>query len=121
MKYEDIYKHFKGKKYLFIGVALPFKTFQIPQNINLTNEMVKASNIMYHENTHEVEVYTLWGTYLINSDIPHVIYQSEKDIGTDKRWAREIDDFFGYKEVDGVHVKKFKLIEEERKNEIPIL
>ncbi|BBU38943.1 hypothetical protein NSQ61_09265 [Aeribacillus sp. FSL K6-1121] len=28
---------------------------------------------------------------------------------TDKVWAREVDDFFGYKEKDGRYIKRFAL------------
>lgn len=103
MKLGDKYQHFKGTEYTFRGIALPLN--------DLSNRMKELlsykGKVSYHENTYELDLYELDGVLFLNADIPHVIYQSEKDYSTNKYWAREVDDFFGYKEKDGKLMKRF--------------
>jgi hypothetical protein len=108
VKYGDKYLHFKGGEYFFQGIALPLKEG------NLSHRTVKSmtyrGTVRYHENTHNIELYAIDGAMFIDSALPHVIYQSEKDYNTDKCWAREVDDFFGVKWTDDEVLTKFMLI-----------
>jgi hypothetical protein len=110
MKYADKYRHFKGGEYFFQGIALPLRENNLSQRT--VKSMTSNGTVRYHENTHDMELYSIDGAMFIDSEYPHVIYQSEKDYDTDKCWAREVDDFFGYKNITGSHFqKKFTLIE----------
>jgi hypothetical protein len=109
MRYADKYKHCKGGEYFFQGIAFPLRdgnlSFKTVQSLDL------LGTARYHENTHDVELYGLDGVMFIDSEYPHVIYQSEKDYDTDRVWAREVDDFFGYKlQENGQLIKRFSLI-----------
>jgi hypothetical protein len=109
MKNGDFYMHCKNTEYFFDSIALPLKG-----NSHLTRRikegMTFCQSARYHENTHDLNLYNFDGVTFIDSDVPHVIYQSEKDYDTDKVWAREVDDFFGYKkEKNGQLVKRFTL------------
>lgn len=108
MKKGNIYHHFKGAEYWFEGIALPKKNASL--GCKAASEMVYVQDVRYHEDTHDIKLFSLDGALFINSDLPHVIYQSKKDYGTDRMFAREVDDFFGYKE-DGEKglVKRFTL------------
>lgn len=104
MKHGDRYLHFKGGEYFFQGIALPLKEG------NLSHETVKnmmfLGTVRYHENTHDIELYSIDGAMFIDSDKPHVIYKNPLK----NSWAREVDDFFGYKHVTGSHyIKRFTL------------
>lgn len=98
----DFYTHYKGGEYFFDSIALPLTTQR-----NLTN----VGEARYHDNSHDLELYIDDnGTIFINSDLPHVIYQGEDHYDTDFVWAREVDDFFGYKHITGSHhIKRFSL------------
>jgi hypothetical protein len=109
MKYADKYRHFKGGEYFFQGIALPLRENNLSQRT--VKSMTSNGTVRYHENTHDMELYSIDGAMFIDSEYPHVIYQSEKDYDTDKCWAREVDDFFDTKFTDdGGIVKKFNLI-----------
>lgn len=103
MKRGDSYKHYKGGKYTFLSIAIPLQDDFITKT-----HLVKFFEARYHENTHDVALYTSSdGALFIDSDVPHVIYESKKD---KKVWAREVDDFFGYKSIEaGNLIKRFIL------------
>lgn len=90
MKSGDLYKHYKGGIYYFNCIALPLK-----EKSNVKKSVRAIQPARYHENTHDIDLYIDDnGTVFINSDIPHVIYQSEKDINSNDLFAREVDIFF---------------------------
>jgi hypothetical protein len=99
MKSGDFYRHSKGGGYYFKNIALPLENRKKVKLIGIAR---------YHENDRDIKLYQSEEKVLfIESDLPHVIYQSEIDSETDKYWAREVDDFFGYK--DG-KIKRFTLV-----------
>lgn len=106
MKNGDMYRHFNGGKYAFICIALPLKD-KLIEKLFHNIEVIKTLNVRYHENTHDLKVYiTGNGASFIDSDVPHVLYQNMQE----QDWAREVDDFFGYKtKEDGQLVKRFTL------------
>lgn len=109
MKRGDLYKHFKGGEYLFQDIALPLQD-------SFVNKMHLASfrKVRYHENTHDIELYASnSGAMFIDSDVPYVIYQGKEDCGTDKVWAREIDEFFGVVITPFNVVKRFAKIDKQ--------
>src|SRR4051812_16520027 len=104
MKNGDFYNHYKGGEYFFDCIALPLvnHAYEIKPHF--------IQKVRYHEDTQDMNLYVANGVTYIESDIPYVIYQSEKDYDTDKVWAREVDDFFGYKQLsDNNYVKRFTL------------
>lgn len=105
MKYGDKYTHFKGGEYIFEGIALPLRTGNL--SVTTVKNMIYQGKVRYHENTHDIELYSLDGVLFIDSDIPHVIYQSIKSYGIS--WAREVNDFFGHKEENGRFIRRFVL------------
>lgn len=107
MKTGDFYTHYKGGEYFFDCIALPiglnqFNKYKMKQYLTQTAR--------HHENTYDLNLYLINGVTFVESENPHVIYQAEKDYDTNKVWAREVDDFFGYKNLTGSHyVKRFSL------------
>jgi hypothetical protein len=111
MKYGDFYEHSKGGGYFFKCIALPIEN---------RDKLELVGVARYHENDRDINLYQSENKVLfLDSELPHVIYQSESDYKTDKYWVREVDDFFGYKEDK---IKRFTLIKdiniyEEQNNE----
>ncbi|MCA1066609.1 hypothetical protein QTG56_26120 (plasmid) [Rossellomorea sp. AcN35-11] len=102
MKRGDRYSHFKGNDYAFMGIAIPLS--DIPKEILGGMKKVSAR---YHEDTHNVDLYMLEGLLVLDAELPHVIYWDREG----KKWAREVNDFFGYKHLVGSHYeKRFTLI-----------
>lgn len=103
MKKSDKYMHFKNNSYEFIGIAIP--KVDISLHHTLQTDMEITEYVRFHDNSYEIALYGYKGVMFIESTIPHVIYEDEK---THTRWARPVDDFFGYKELeDGQLVKRF--------------
>jgi hypothetical protein len=97
MKKGDFYTHFKGGEYYFDCIALPLEERESGEKIQTAR---------YHDDTRDVDLYVENGVTFIDAEVPHVIYQAEKDYDTNKVWAREVDDFFGYKHLTGSHFQK---------------
>lgn len=109
MKNGDFYRHFKGGEYYFDCIALPLKDIQLRRR--LVSAVAESGVARYHEDTHDLALYNFDGVAFIDSNVPHVIYQAERDYDTDFVYAREVNDFFGYKEgSDGSFVKRFSLM-----------
>jgi hypothetical protein len=87
MKKGDFYRHFKGVEYTFYSIALPTEN----------RKLESIGTARYHEDTHDINLYMYDGITFIDSELPHVIYQAEKDYDTDYVYARELDDFFGFR------------------------
>lgn len=108
MKNGDFYNHFKGAEYFFDCIALPLRSSYLSKRIH--SMMAESGTARYHEDTHDLQLFYLDGVAFIDSDVPHVIYQSEKHYDTDFVYAREVDDFFGYKQdANGKYIKRFVL------------
>lgn len=99
----DFYTHYKGGEYRFQCIALPLDEVQDKSKLE------QKGVARYHENDRDIELFFYNGVWFVNDDLPHVIYQSEKDYDTKKVWAREVDDFFGYKHKDSHYIKRFTL------------
>lgn len=97
------FKHFKGNFYRQVAVTEPFE--------ESTEENARVLSALHHA-TQEVMLFTYINGRLISPDeVVYVIYESEAD---GKLWAREYDDFHGYKEhSDGTVEKRFVEMEEE--------
>jgi hypothetical protein len=107
MKNGDFYKHYKGGEYFFDCIALPLEVSPFSK---IAKEEKHTQTARHHENTQDLDLYLINGVTFIKSDVPHVIYQSEKDYNTNFVFAREVDDFFGYKHIIGSHyIKRFTL------------
>ena len=109
MKNGDLYRHFRtGNEYYFIGIAQPLNEFagrKIELNeINLAYDAHTPKN----EDVRRVQLYNHKGLMLIDRENPHVVYQSEHDYNTDKVWVREVEEFFDFKEENGIWEKRFK-------------
>jgi len=103
MNFGDVYGHYSGVEYQFFGIALPLSKHKI-------DKVKYLGKVRYHEDTHDISLYILDDVLFVNYVLPCAIYQSEKDYGTNKRYAREIDDFFGYvRRNDGTYIKRFAL------------
>lgn len=108
MKHGDFYQHFKGTEYFFCGIALPISEFTGKKTLLEETQMALDAHTPHGEEVQEVKLFDCNGIMLIDRDTPHVIYQSEKDYDTDRVWAREVNDFFGFKSfVDGSFIKRF--------------
>lgn len=111
MKHGDFYTHFKGGEYYFDCIALPIQDSTLSNREKV--DMLHTHEAKYHDGAKSINLYESGGATFIDSDVPHVIYQAEKDYNTDYLYAREVDDFFGYKEKDGQLIKRFTLKERE--------
>lgn len=112
MKRGDFYQHYKDAEYYFDCIALPMKDARLSKYVS-RNKSEDAS-ARHHEDTHDLALYVYEGITLIDSDVPHVIYQSEKDYDTVRVFAREVDAFFGMVDVDGEFKQRFVLKEVEQ-------
>jgi len=108
MKHGDYYHHYKDVEYYFDCIAIPLKDARLSKYVS--RNKVKVPSARYHEDTHDLDLYVFEGITFINSDVPHVIYQSEKDYDTDRIYAREVDNFFGVVDVGyNEYEKRFAL------------
>lgn len=106
MKHGDEYDHFKGGEYFFDGIALPKDDLNI--NFDIRRDMRVEKMAKYHDGSRDVKLYSYGGILFIDASVPHVIYQAQTDAGTDKVYAREVDDFFGYKiDENGKAIQRF--------------
>lgn len=105
-KHGDVYDHFKGGEYFFDGIALPKDDLNIYFDVRRGMQFEQLAK--YHDGTRDVKLYTYGGVTFIDSNVPHVIYQAAADYDTDKVYAREVDDFFGYKiKENGEAIQRF--------------
>lgn len=103
MNYGDFYTHYKGNDYWFQCIALPLDVLASDANLK------RVGSARYHENDKDIDLYFDNGVWFVDYEFPCVIYQAEKDHDTEFVWAREVDDFFGYKGKEGRYVKRFAL------------
>ncbi|WP_121616619.1 DUF1653 domain-containing protein [Virgibacillus halodenitrificans] len=107
MKKKDKYRHFKGDIYEFHCISLPKEE----ETTEVKEKMRYVGKVRFHENTHNLDLYKYGSIYLIDSDLPHVIYKNNE---IDMSWARPVDEFFGYKEIKaGECTKRFTRIEKD--------
>lgn len=110
MDVQNIYRHYKGGLYQYLGIALSLQ--QVEENWRIVKQQaIELSPARYHENTHDVKLYLLEGGLFVNSEseVPFVVYKS---LETGKRWIREVSDFHGLtKTAEGQLVKRFELSE----------
>ncbi len=110
MKNGDFYLHFKQNEYFYCGIALPLSEYAG------SKAELKEINLAYDAHTPDgqevshVQLFNHDGIMLIDRETPHVIYQSKVDYDTEKVWAREVENFFGYKEQENKLVKRYTLI-----------
>lgn len=97
------FKHFKGNFYKQLAVTVPFQVRE--------EEAITTMSALHHA-TQEVMLFSFMGDAWMSPDNEkYVLYESEKD---GRIWAREYDDFFGYKQYeDGTLEKRFTEVEEE--------
>lgn len=101
MKRGDLYQHFKGDDYRFEHIALPLCEVIIADGIGEWGIALDA-HTPEGEELRELKLYcTENGIILIDSEYPHVIYQTEEDYRADsgKTWARRVDDYFSMVQV----------------------
>lgn len=106
MEQQFIFKHYKGAEYQQLGIALPLRNSTLP--LALMEQLEEDfDSPRYHENTHDVLLKRFDGRFFIDSEVPCVIYES---VETGKKWAREVDDFYGFTQnEEGQWVKRFEL------------
>lgn len=109
MKYGDEYMHYKGNRYRFLGIALPLKGATMSKET--VDNMSFVTHGRYHEDTHDIKIYSIDSAFFVDSDIPYVVYQSEHDYCTEHFWLREVDDYFGYVQINNKFLKRFTLIQ----------
>ncbi|QST02386.1 hypothetical protein IMZ31_23335 (plasmid) [Pontibacillus sp. ALD_SL1] len=98
MRPGDRYLHFKGDTYTFYGITQHIDQPHIDQNYQYYTTAIKEDTM------EEVSVYKhKFHDSLLAASLedPHVFYHKNRF------WLRQVDDFFGYKEVDGVLKRRF--------------
>ncbi|PGT90134.1 DUF1653 domain-containing protein [Bacillus thuringiensis] len=102
------YRHYNNnKEYFFDSIALPVSEFRGKKGELESMGTALDSRTPKGEPVQELNLFYYKGVKFIESKKPMVIYQSEEDYDTDKSWAREVDEFFGYVEKDRKLVKRF--------------
>lgn len=106
----DIYLHYKGKEYMFEGIALSIET-----NINLSEYTlvgeVKDANTPDDEDIIILNLYEKNNEYFIEGYNNKVIYYCESDYVDGVYWGRNVDDFYSDVTLDDERVvKRFKKI-----------
>lgn len=112
MKNGDLYKHLDGQEYVFNCIALPFKDPDLSKRDK--ERMLHTHDARLHDKVEWLNVYQSGGATFIDSDVPHVLYQSKKDFedDTDFVYAREVDNFFGQENKGSGMFKRFELIKD---------
>ncbi|MGU3372799.1 hypothetical protein [Bacillus mycoides] len=95
MKHGDLYTHYKQKEYFFDRIALPVSEFTGRSNGLEDIGVASDSHTPDGQEIRQMKLLYSNGVTFIDSDKPHVIYQSEDDYNTEKVWAREVEIFFG--------------------------
>ncbi len=104
MRHGDSYIHYKGVEYFFYCIAIPATEIMFTKN-TIKSGVALDAHTPDGEEVKELPLYrTKEGITVIESEYPHVIYQSKK---TDLIWARKVDDFFGYKTEGTSLLKRF--------------
>ncbi|QIA28700.1 hypothetical protein [Phage f2b1] len=101
MKKGNVYRHYKGGLYTYVGIATPVV------NIPPYTEILTAT----HTETLKPVQVEQWSVdaYVTPLDHPVVIYKSTKD---GKLWVRPVDMFFDWVMEDGQpSIQRFKLVE----------
>lgn len=112
MEKEDIYIHYKGGKYEILAVTKSLKD-KLNLELDSTDKIVgeRITNVRYHENTHNIELYIIDNEYYVDSNISYIIYKSMDEESLGLTWAREYYDFFGSVLNDeNEKVERFKII-----------
>lgn len=97
MKKGNVYRHYKGGLYTYVGIALPISG--LPKGFEATHsETGDTVNIGQSS----------LNAYVAKLDHPVVLYKCTKD---GKLWARPVDMFFGWVMEDGhPSIQRFKLV-----------
>jgi len=92
MKKGDVYRHYKGGIYTFIGIA-------VPEQVSMKNYFEGSLTATHSETQKGVSVQRVPAfdnCYISDLDEPVVLYREGRD---GKMWARPVDMFFDYKPV----------------------
>jgi hypothetical protein len=97
------FKHFKGTIYTQLGVSVPSE--------GTHHEVITSLSALHHD-TQNIMLFSFINSQWVSpDDQSYVLYESEKD---DRIWAREYDDFYGYKQhPDGTVERRFVPMDEE--------
>jgi hypothetical protein len=102
MRNGNIYRNWKTKNdYEFIEIAVPRKLFSGWEDM--------SNSVAKHADTLEmIKIYFLSAVIFCDSDEYMVLYRT---LEKKELWLRNVDDFFGYKEIDiETKVKRFELV-----------
>ena len=113
MREKDVYKHFRGTLYQYVGVALGIQS-QF-KSVRQHHDMKLIGTARHHETLQDLNVYECYGIRFIDSLDAHVLYHNPEQNTT---WARAVDEFFGYKEHNGQRVKRFMLLPNNKQVEL---
>lgn len=107
MRKGDIYRHFKGNDYVFLGISVPM--FDIDDDY-IKSKLKPLYKSFYSElPEREINVYHYKGILVANTECPMVLYH-RKNEDRETIWARPVDLFYGEKHFeDGSSIKRFTL------------
>jgi hypothetical protein len=98
MKKGDVYRHYKGGIYMFIGIATP------NDRVGFAKAILKAKHSETEKEVRIVEI--IDNVYLSDTEEPVVLYKDSKD---GQLWARPVDMFFDHKWAEPTKlVKRFE-------------
>ena len=106
MKKGDVYRHYKGGIYTYLGIAVPQA-----ENHDRGSLIVHELTAKHSETEKLVHITRALFTraYIVDVDHPVVLYKDTKD---GQLWVRPVDMFFDWELEDGVPtIKRFKLVE----------
>ncbi|KLA04706.1 hypothetical protein B4086_5664 [Bacillus cereus] len=105
----DLYTHYGNKKeYFFDAIALPIAEFWGKRTELEDIGVALDARTPKGEPIQEIKLFYYKGVKFVEDNVPMAIYQSEDDYNTDKVWARDVSEFFGYVEENGKLVKRFQ-------------
>lgn len=95
-----LFEHFKKKTiYRLIAESIPHSKATLP-------ELCTIKLVKHHDTQKYLEFIYADGQYKSPTEEPYVIYTPHE--GDGEEWAREYDDFYGYKKMeDGTQVRRF--------------
>jgi len=101
MKKGNVYRHYKGGLYTYVGVATPAVSIPPYTEILVATHTETLKSV-------QIERWSI-DSYVTPLDHPVVLYKCTKD---GKLWARPVDMFFGWVMEDGQpSIQRFKLVE----------
>jgi len=111
MKKGSFYEFIEGGIYVFDSIALPRESEDISRRDR--DKMLHTHEAIHPTTRKWFNVYESGVATFIDSDVPHVLYQTKADFTEDRDYiyAMEVDKFFGQVETNTGKQSRFQIVE----------